>query len=333
MLRHRLKLAASAAVASGGIYACWDKEPTLVRTLSNANKARSLVRTVSGKDPPQQVTETTTALPQVVQRLAKSLSESLAPPHGAPLLEAPGPRAADAALAGLGLFGGLAALGLLEPLLGLKLFAPPMMASGIIFFAGPTPPSPKGFLSGTLCSATLSFGMLALLSPLLPPAAAQGAAAGTLLVWYKATGAIFPPAAVLAGALTTATVSAAAPAASLASVGRYLAFPWLAGHTILFIAAYGMSDVRQRARVALTKRELAALKGQSDATLQAMFVRFDTSGDGAFYKDESRHPHPHSHTSSHTSHPALAIPRCVGCGRVEGRAAQHPWRGPVACGL
>ena len=68
----------------------------------------------------------------------------------------------DTVLAGLGLWGGCTALGLLEPLTGLRLFAPPMMASGIIFFAGPQPPHPKGFLSGTLCSATLSLVTLTL---------------------------------------------------------------------------------------------------------------------------------------------------------------------------
>ena len=70
------------------------------------------------------------------------------------------PKAADTALAGLGLFGSIALLGALEPIFDVKLFVPPMMASGIIFFAGPTPPDPRGFLSGTLCSATLSAFLL-----------------------------------------------------------------------------------------------------------------------------------------------------------------------------
>ena len=70
------------------------------------------------------------------------------------------PKAADTALAGLGLFGAIALLGALEPVFDVKLFVPPMMASGIIFFAGPTPPDPRGFLSGTLCSATLSAFLL-----------------------------------------------------------------------------------------------------------------------------------------------------------------------------
>ena len=61
-----------------------------------------------------------------------------------------------------------------------------------------------------LCSATLSFGVLTVLSPFVPSAIAQGAAAGTLLVWYKANNCIFPPAAVLAGALTTVSLQTVA---------------------------------------------------------------------------------------------------------------------------
>ena len=74
------------------------------------------------------------------------------------------PKMADTAIAGIGLFGSIGLLGLLESMSGVPLFVPPMMASGIIFFAAPSPPSPQGFLSGTLCSATISFATLAALS-------------------------------------------------------------------------------------------------------------------------------------------------------------------------
>ena len=200
----------------------------------------------------------------------------------------------DTVLAGLGLWGGCTALGLLEPLTGLRLFAPPMMASGIIFFAGPQPPHPKGFLSGTLCSATLSLVTLTALTPVLPPVAAQGAAAGVLLMWYKCTGAIFPPAAVLAGALATASVSAASATFSIGRSLSFLAFPWLAGHAFLYGCAIGTSEVRLRARVFMTKRKLRQrptkngllLENMDDAALRAVFERFDTSGDGVLDADE-----------------------------------------------
>ena len=207
------------------------------------------------------------------------------------LLPEPGPAAADAALASMGLFGAIACIGVLEALTGLPLFAPPMMASGIIFFVGQSPPHPKGFFSGTLCSATLSLGALALLSPILTPVAAQGAAAGVLLAWYKSTGASFPPAAVLAGVLLTATTTSlkGAGASSLKHAQvtvRYLAFPWLAGHAILYGWACAVSELRSRVRVLVTQRNLLALKGHSDEVLKELFIRFDTSGDGALDADE-----------------------------------------------
>lgn len=197
-----------------------------------------------------------------------------------------GPRAADITLAGLGLCGSISLLGVLEPLVGQPLFVGPMMASGIIFFAGPTPPDPKGFISGTICSATLSYGALYLLSNVLPPIAAQGAAAGTLLMWYKATGAIFPPAAVLAGLLTTASVSSSAP--GFLELGNSLGFlvcPWLAGHAALYACAYAMGLVRAAARVALTKQQLRG-GALSDEQLRETFHKFDTSGDGALDANE-----------------------------------------------
>lgn len=113
------------------------------------------------------------------------------------------PWAADSALAGLGLWGSISMLGALEPVIGQPLFLPAMAASGIIFFVGTEPPKPSGFLSGTLCSATLSLATITLLSQALPPVAAQGGAAAVLLVWYKATHSLFPPAAALAGLLSS----------------------------------------------------------------------------------------------------------------------------------
>lgn len=100
----------------------------------------------------------------------------------------------DTVLAGVGLAASFTLAGALEARLGTKLLIPPMMASGIIFFAGAEPPNPKGFFLGTTGCATMGATILSLLSGRVPDAAAQGAAAGALLMWYKATGCIFPPA-------------------------------------------------------------------------------------------------------------------------------------------
>ena len=208
------------------------------------------------------------------------------PPPRALLKTEIGTKSADALLAGFGLAAGCAVLGLLQPHVGVPLFAPPMMASGVIFFYGPEPPHPKGFLSGTLASSTVCLGTMALLSKRVTPVVAQGFSAGVLLVWYKATSAVFPPAAVLVGALTAASIGTA-NTFSLSSALHYLAFPWLTGHAFLYGCAYAMSGVRSQARVALTTRRLRALGGDDDeARLHNVFTHFDTSRDGFLDADE-----------------------------------------------
>ena len=139
-----------------------------------------------------------------------------------------------------------------------------MMASGIIFFAGATPPYPKGFLLGTLCSATVSTAMLSLLTGALPPVAVQGAATGALLMWYKSTACIFPPAAVLAGLMSAAASSGTSNAA-------YLAFPWLSGHACLYTSAMAFSTVRATMREKFAKSKLRLLKTMSDEQLKGIF--------------------------------------------------------------
>lgn len=99
-------------------------------------------------------------------------------------------KAVDTLLAGIGLFASIALLGWVQDTFHVQAFVPAMMASGIIFFAGPAPPDPRGFLSGTLCSATLSAFLLYTLDEVLPPVAADGASAALLLVWYKTVGAM-----------------------------------------------------------------------------------------------------------------------------------------------
>lgn len=193
-------------------------------------------------------------------------------------------RNADIAIAGIGLAGSIALLGVLQDAVGVKLFVPPMMASGIIFFAGPAPPNPKGFLFGTLCSCTLSVGLILLLQEYIPPVAADGVSAGVLLMWYKASGAMFPPAAVLAGTLA-ATIQKEVQttnAESLSVALQFICFPWLGGHALLYAAARALAPVRSAARVSLSKDQFTeALRALTDDELKQTFDTFDTSGDGA----------------------------------------------------
>jgi len=178
----------------------------------------------------------------------------------------------DAVLAGLGLASSFALMGALEKPLGLKLFAPPMMASGIIFFSPVAPPNLKGFLSGTVGCATLSATVLALVSrSMLSPVAAQGAAAGALLVWYKISNSIFPPAAVVCVMMSGAD-----------SPLGWLASPWLAGHACLYAGAKCTSKVRAQARYMLThKRAIRNFGGLPNSELKKIFRQFDLSRDGS----------------------------------------------------
>lgn len=214
------------------------------------------------------------------------------PPKSTPLLPGFGVvKLVDSVLAGIGLWFGVAMLGLMEPVVGLTLFAPPMMASGIIFSIGPSPPSPKGFISGTICSATFSFLVLACLKGVTPVGLdhgdiAQGAAAGAMLVWYKLSATVFPPAVILASSLVTASAVGSDPSRSLSATAFYLCFPWLAGHAWIYLCAYATSRLRASARAALTKNRLASLGSQSDEKLLEVFNKFDTSGDGALDADE-----------------------------------------------
>ena len=140
-----------------------------------------------------------------------------------------------------------------------------MMASSIIFFAGSSPPNPKGFILGTLCSATAGTAIVRGLGPHLPHAAVQGVAAGALLMWYKATACIFPSAAVLAGLICAPDVGCLiGPAATV----NYVLFPWLTGHAFIYTSAMAVSKVRSSTRVAITKTKLRSLKDMSDVQLK-----------------------------------------------------------------
>ena len=167
----------------------------------------------------------------------------------------------DTVLAGAGLAGTFALIGALEAKVGCKLFVAPMMASGIIFFSPANPPSPRGFLSGTVGCASVCASVFTLLTGMagVSPAAAHGAAAGALLMWYKATNCIFPPAAVLCVLMSGVTTS------PLGFVAR----TWLAGHACLYAGALGVSAIRSQARMSLGKAALSKLGGLSQEEVSA----------------------------------------------------------------
>jgi len=179
----------------------------------------------------------------------------------------------DSVLAGLGCAGSFALLGALEPRIGVKLFVPPMMASGIIFFSPVSPPSAKGFLLGTVGCASVSAAVLTVLTGVVSPIAAQGCAAGALLMWYKATGCIFPPAAVLC------VLMAGLPTGT--SAYSWVAAPWVAGHACLYASAMGVSKLRAQARWAINRSALRRLASVGTDELRAIFSRFDVSKDGS----------------------------------------------------
>lgn len=202
-----------------------------------------------------------------------------------------GPKQADIALAGLGLCASIGGLGVLQDLLNVKLFAAPMAASGIIFFAGPNPPNPKGFVSGSLASAAITAFIMFVIAQfeLLPPGLAVDAiSASLLLVWYKSSGAMFPPAAAYCGNLFA--VAAAADGGGMGGLPAevsFLAFPWLAGHSLLYGAALALAPVRQSVRVSLTQGQLrSSLEGLSDEALCAVFSLYDTDDSGGLDADE-----------------------------------------------
>ena len=180
-------------------------------------------------------------------------------------------KAVDSILAGLGLAGSFWAMGALEQKFARKLVVAPMLASGIIFFSPATPPNPKGILSGTIGCASLSATVLTMLSGRVSPAAAQGAAAATLLIWYKATSSIFPPASALC-----LLMNGGVNAGSL----RFVANTWIAGHAVLYAGAMGTGAVRTRARLVIARAKLRARGGLTTAELREAFDRYDMDNAG-----------------------------------------------------
>lgn len=200
-------------------------------------------------------------------------------------------RLLDSFLAGLGLWFGCAVLGVAERHVGVPLFAPPMMASGIIFSFGLTPPHPKGFISGTFCSATFSLLVYACIRGVTPAdddpsVVAMGAAAGAMVFWYKLSATVFPPAVVLAGSLGSTAAVSHDLTKTVMETAWYLCFPWLVGHAFIYACALFFSRVRAMARRKLAKARMSSLGDLSDHSLFEVFKTFDTSGDGQLDANE-----------------------------------------------
>ena len=179
------------------------------------------------------------------------------------------PKAVDTVCAAVGAATGIYLLGELELRLGVKLYGPPLAASSIIIFSGITPPPAKNVFFGTMGAAFFALCLFQLVGG--TPETRALAVAGSLL-WFKSSGALFPPAAALCAVfLDSPTLQA--------SGWSYLLFPCLSGQTILYVVAMGLAQLRQQLRVSITKQQLDF----GSATLEEMselFLRFDTSGDG-----------------------------------------------------
>jgi len=195
------------------------------------------------------------------------------------------PKLLDSGLAGAGLAGAISLLCILQGLLGVKLFAAPMMASGIIFFAAQKPPPPTGFIVGTVAGTTICETMYLL----LPGQLQYGVAAGSLLIVYRLTNSMFPPAAVLAVLIAQDLQAPGLDLETPLAVAKYAAFPWVIGHGVLYGGALGMSQVRRDARTWAMKGQLRGLSDDlSLATLRQSFAKFDVSGDGFLDAEELR---------------------------------------------
>ena len=176
---------------------------------------------------------------------------------------------ADLALATLGAAGAIYFLDTLEIAFNVKLYAPPLAASSIIIFSGIKPAPAVNVFGGSIGAASFALALWELGggSP-----TTRAIAVGGSLVFFKTTGALFPPAAALA------TVFLDSPALQEAG-WTYLLFPCLSGQLILYALAIGLSQARQKVRIAITRSQLDF----SDVTVEefrSLFQLFDTSGDG-----------------------------------------------------
>ena len=162
-----------------------------------------------------------------------------------------------------------------------RLFSPPMLSSAIIFFAGPRPP-PIAAFAGATAGAFVVGVLLHQLGMVVgsTSAAAQGAAAGLLLFYFKVSGSFFVPTVGLAAYLAYTDGEW-----SFWSPFSFLLAPWATGHLALYGMATAVAEARQHVRVSLLSGSLRAkiMNGNrfdAPQKLRDVFDRYDTDASG-----------------------------------------------------
>jgi hypothetical protein len=152
-------------------------------------------------------------------------------------------------------------------------FAPPLMSSSFLFFAGPVPPPIRAFL---LCSGIAFIGAMAVFFSGAEDAGFKLAVVGGLLLTlFKISNNFFVPTLGLAiGYITTPATLLASPLAAL----KFVACPWLLGHGCLYGMALASSNLRREVRTHLMRSKLRAnFAHLGDSELTTVFHRYDMS--------------------------------------------------------
>mmetsp|Transcript_51646 Transcript_51646/g.121232 ORF Transcript_51646/g.121232 Transcript_51646/m.121232 type:complete len:296 (+) Transcript_51646:134-1021(+) len=157
----------------------------------------------------------------------------------------------DCALAGLGLTASLAVLSGLEKTTGAKMFCAPMISSGVVFFIGNAPPNAIALCIGT-AGAMAVYHVLEVLREYMGDQLVTGATAGCMLMWYRLTNSIFVPATSLGFLIPHPKSDECSMIgwefSRIRTALRFLLFPWISGHSLLYIAALVVAWIRARVR-------------------------------------------------------------------------------------
>ena len=173
--------------------------------------------------------------------------------------------AMDTAIAAVGAGVAVWSLSALEAATGVPFYAPPLAASTIIIFAGPKPPPARNVFLGTVGATTAAVAITSLLGD---GDVARSVAVGACLVWFKTTGAVFPPACALAALVFDSE--------RIHSLGwSFVLCPALSGNAVLYGVAAALAPLRTQVRLSMEIEGLR-LAGDYDRTaLKALFDRFD----------------------------------------------------------
>jgi hypothetical protein len=189
----------------------------------------------------------------------------------------------DAVIGSMGVMAAMCTIPFLESFFGVGLYARSMMASAVIFFAPlKGPPHCQSFLYGTFMSGTLGvliYNLFEVGGMHVPVSA--GIATGILLLWYKLTNSMFPPAAALCALIVENNRYSSRT--TLQGIVDYIFFPWLAGHLWLYVVATMLGVLRQRVQSFMTDSRSLQIHG-----LREIFDRFDTSHDQKLEVEELR---------------------------------------------